>query len=258
MKDYIKNLLKKIKFFFAFSFTKGVKLNINYPTSWEAMSMEEFQNVCTLLSLPVSCEEEMLHNCLCALGHLRPTSVLQYDPQLIKDNGAYIYAGQIYFISPETIREACDQLKYITNETGLSPSPIGHLDRKLYGVTFGQFYEADAMMLRYQATGQEKFIVRAARVLTSGKVKGLKVWQVKGMTIWWGGVKKYLMTKYPYVFQDGGDGSSFGDKTPADILQDLMLTMNGNKPQDNDKILKTDVHSVLSALNNIYYQNAHK
>ena len=68
-------------------------------------------------------------------------------------------------------------------------------------------------------------------------------------------MKQYMMKKYPYVLQEGG---SISDRTQTDILYDLLSVMNDNKPQDNEKILKSDVHSVFYTLNHIYYENAHK
>ena len=168
----------------------------------------------------------------------------------------FLIQGKSYVISPKVIQEACSQLEFILDTVGLAPSPLPRMDRKLYGVSFKQYYQADAYMLRYAAEqSNEKWLKEAVKALTGGRIRKLTDWQKKGMVIWWNGVKKYLMAKYPYLLQEGGE---ITDKTPADILQELLSTMNDNKPQENDKILESDVHSVLFTLNQIYERNAHK
>ena len=237
-----------------FHLQRGEKIDIEYPISWETMSQEDFRNVCTILSKPHG-RKETLFLCLCALAHIRPDSPIKYDPKAIKDNVVFLINGKSYVISPKVIQEACGQLEYILDAVGLAPSPLPRIDRKIYGISFDQYYQADAYMLRYMSEpSNEKWLKEAAKTLTDGRVRKLMDWQKKGMVIWWNGVKKYLMAKYPFVLQEGGD---ITDKTPEDILQELLSTMNDNKPQDNDKILKSDVHSVLFTLNQIYERNAH-
>ena len=66
--------------------------------------------------------------------------------------------------------------------------------------------------------------------------------------IWWMGVQAYLQDLYPLVFPKSGDDGS--DKTSYQILQDIFLMLNENKPQDNSRIADSELHSVLSALQN--------
>ncbi len=251
----MKRLFQFLKQFFHLQ--RGEKIDIEYPISWDTMSSDDFRNVCTILSKPHG-RKETLFLCLCALAHIRPDSPIKYDPKAIKDNVVFLIQGKSYVISPKVIQEACSQLEYILDTVGLAPSPIPRIDRKLYGVSFKQYYQADSYMLRYMAEpGNEKWLKEAVKAITNGRVRKLMEWQKKGVVIWWNGVKKYLMAKYPFVLQEGGAGE-LTDKTPADILQELLSTMNDSKPQDNDRILESDVHSVLFTLNQIYERNAHK
>lgn len=236
-------------------FKHGEKINIEYPISWETMSYEDFRNVCIILSDKHG-RKESLFLCLCALAHIRPDNPIKYDPKAIKDNVVFIIGGKSYVISPKVITEACGQLSYIYDSVGLAPSPLMHVDRKLYGISFEQFFEADAYMMRHAAENDDKWLKEAVKVLTGGCIRKLLPWQQKGVVIWWNGVKVYLKNKYPAVFQEGG-GSSFGEMTMEDILHELLSAMNDDKPQDNDKILKSDVHAVLFCLNKIFEKNAH-
>lgn len=246
----------KIKHFFRLRFRHGVKINITYPPSWNDMSQEDFRNVCTILSEPHG-RKEALFLCLCALAHIRPDSHVKYKPEALGDNVVFIIGGESYVISPKVIREACSDLEYIFDGIGLPPCPLPGIDRKLYGISFGNYYHIDAYMMQYAATKDETWLKQATVKLTSGRVRKLLPWQRQGLPIWWNGVKHYLAEKYPFVLREGGEGA-VSDRTLDEVLLDLLGAMNDNKPQNNEYILKSDVHSVLHCLNQIYEKNAHQ
>lgn len=248
-------LFDRIRNFFRLRIKRGVKVDIAYPICWENMSFDEFRNVCIILDHPAS-RQETLFRCLCALANIRPDNPIKYDPKALGDNVVFLIGNESYVISPKVISEACSQLGFIYDQVGLPPSPLDKVDRKLYGINFKQFFEADAFMLRYGSDGDEKWLKVAAKILSNGAVRKLLPWQKKGLVIWWHGVKKYLQSKYPAVFQESGEGG-FSDKTMEDILHELLSSMTGDKPQQNDDILKSDVHSVLFCLNHKYEKDAH-
>ena len=233
---------------------RGVKINLAYPIKWEMMSFQDYREVCKILSIQGIDRERALFLCLCALAHIRPDNPAKYDPREIKGKMPFIIDGKSYVIGAKTISEACNDLAYIYDEIGLPPCPLERIDDTLYDVPFDVFYTADSFILRYQAS-QEKnnaWLKDAVKALTGGRKRKLEAWERVTVVIWWNGVKQKLSEMYPYVLK-GGSGVS--DKTQAEILRDLLSTLNDNKPQDNEKILKADTHSVLKALNNIY-QNA--
>ena len=141
-------------------------------------------------------------------------------------------------------------MEYILDTIGLPPSPIDGVDRKLYGVPFNGYYQAASYMMRYSAeNSNEKWLKEAVKSLTGGRVRRLLPWQKKGVVIWWNGVQQFLLDKYPAVLTQE---ESITSKTQAELLLDLLSTMNNNRPQENDDILKSDTHAVLYALNNVY------
>lgn len=252
----IKRLFNWIKLFFTMSSDMGKEVNITYPVCWEKMSSEDFETVCRIISSEQKrSEPELLFLLLCSLAKMRPDNI-SYDPDALKDNVVFKIGSKCYVISPKVIQAGCSDLGFILHSIGLSPSPFRMVDRKLYGITFGQYYEADAMIMRYNDTQDSIYLEQAAAILNRHKVN-MPVWRQKALIIWWNGIKKYLLEKYPYIFQEG-DSYEAVEKSPADILQELLSAMNSDRPQDNDKILNTELHSVLYSLNNIYRKNAHK
>lgn len=246
--------IDKIKHFFQLMFRHGEAIEISYPVSWNTMSQEDFKNVCIILSQPHG-RKESLFLCLCALAHIRPDNPIKYDPRAIRDNVVFIIGGKAYTFSPKVIQSACEQLEYIYDSVGLPPCPIPGVDRKLYGISFKTYYKADAMMLQYSATKDERCLKEAAIALSNGRIRKLLPWQRTGLPIWWAGLKDYLMQKYPHVLQEGG--GTMTDRTMDEILLDLLSYMNDGRPQDNERILATDAHSVLHCLDKIYEKNAH-
>lgn len=248
-------IFQKIKEIFRLRRPHGEKIDIVYPVSWDTMNQEDFQNVCTILSGEHG-KKETLFLCLMALAHLRPGNPICYDPKAVGKNMVFLIGDKSYVISPDVIREACSQLEYIYDTIGLSPCPLPGIDRKLYGISFEQYYKADAFMLQYYASGNdERWLKEATKVLTGGRIRRLLPWQKKGLAIWWNGLKHFFMEKYSFVLHEGGS-STVTDRTMDELLLDLLSAMNDDKPQENEKILKSDVHSVMHCLDRIYQKNA--
>lgn len=230
---------------------KPVKINLSYPVSWETMSFQDFREVCKILSIQNIGRERALFLCLCALAHIRPDDPGKYDPVAIKGKMPFIIDGKEYFIGAKAVAEACHDLSFILDSAGLPPCPLEKVNNLLYDIPFDVFYTADSYIARYQAENCQNntWLKEAVKTLTGGRKRKLEPWERIAMVIWWNGAKQRLSERYPYVLK--GEGGATG-KTQAEILQDILSTLNENRPQENDKILKADTHSVLHALNNIY------
>lgn len=247
------NLLKKI----FQKKAKPAKVDIQFPTSWEMMTADQFKQVCIVLSIPHVSRDQALMLCLFSLTGIRPLNPENYDQKALKGGSLqpFLIDGKEHIVAASDISAACHELAYIYDSIGLPPCPLKDVDRLLYGISFRQFFVADSYILRYQADKNGSFIKEAVKTLTGGRKRQLLGWERTAVVIWWNGVKEMLKKKYPFVFREG-DGIS--GKTQADILEDLLSCMNDNKPQDNDRILKTEAHSVLYSLNRIYSDAQHK
>lgn len=247
--------MKKIAAFFKRIFgPRAEKINLEYPISWETMSLDDFREVCIILALQGIDRERALFLCLCRLAHIRPADTRAFDEKSLKGRSPFIIDGKTYFIATSAVAEACDQLSFIYDSVGLPPAPFHQVDQKLYDVPFSAFFTADSFIMRAAAEKNPGYLKEAAKILTGGAKRKLLPWERQALVIWWNGVKAFLKQRYPFVFQEG---EGISNKTQADILQDLLACMNGNRPQENEKILKTEVHSVLYSLNKLY-ENAVK
>lgn len=230
-----------------------LKINLEFPTAWEEMDPKDFEEVCKLLVTPRP-REETLFLAFCKLAHIRPDNPKIY-PSVPKGMSPYIVDGKAHFIGHSVIAEGCRQISFILDGTGFPPAPFHQVDRKLYGVSFEKFYEADSLIMRAAAENNDGYLKEAAKVLTNHAKRKLAPWERKALVIWWNGLKMYLKGLYPYVFTEA---ESVTSKTQGEILLDLLSAMNGQQPQQNEHILKTDVHAVLHELNLIYYNAKQK
>lgn len=231
------------------------KVDIIYPISWETMTEQDFKNVCIILTRQLD-RHQTLFLCLCKLADIYPDNASKYDKKSLKKGSPFIINGKPYVISTSVISEACNQMAFIFDKIGLPPSPFKNVDRMLYGVSFETFYEVDSYIMRSIAEGNEGYLKHAAKALTNGAKRKLLPWERKALVIWWNGVKEFLKGKYPHVLTS--DGGGITDKSQADILHDLLGCLNDNKPQENDRILKCEVHSVLYSLDKIYKNAKHQ
>ena len=236
---------------------KPTTVNLDFPTRWDAMTLPQFKAVCRILSIPNIERDNALMLCLFALTGIRPLDPAGFDEKITRGGRLqpFLINGSQHLIAASDISAACHELAFIYDKIGPAPCPLDGVDPMLHGISFRQFFAADSFILRYQAEKNGSYIKEAAKILTGGRKRRLLDWERTAIVIWWNGLKDALKQRYPLVFQEGGGISG---KTQAAILLELLSCMNDNRPQENDKILRTEAHSVLYSLNRIYENAKHK
>lgn len=215
-------------------------INITAPLSWNELSLRDLKHVAYVMMLP---ELDRTHASIllfCKLAGLKMKKNIA--------GSVFFKKGKLKFIlEPYLLMDFSQRFNYIFDDKPCDIVNPTKINSHLIDVKFGDYYFANAMMMRYQFTGEKKFVRQALKTLGQrtiylSKMKGQMIW------IWWMGVQSYLQDLYPLVFPKGGDDNS--DKTSYQILQDIYLMLNENRPQDNRHIADSELHSVLSALQN--------
>ncbi len=225
-------------------------IDLKYPTSWEQVKREHLMILSKLMNRKIT-REELLFDLLCKITEIKPqlklgTEIEGEDPLFFfksKRKGNFLMAVWI-------VRDACEKLAFMIETIGLPESPILSVNTKLHEVNFKAYYFADAYLIQYHISKDEKMIIAMYEALTGIKRKKIPAEEITAITIWWAGVKEYLKQLYPEVLRDGDNSDE--DKTPADILHDILSVLNKNEPHLNKEILASDVHAVMHSLNNIY------
>jgi len=227
-----------------------MEINLNYPVSWEEVTREQLLVIAEHI-LRGRTREEFLLEVFCRLTGIR---VVHNRPA---NSHEYLFAkGRAHFTIPiQTIQTGCEELSYLLEKTGLPESPILSVGTKLHGISFRQYYFANAYFHRYQQTKEHYLIEMMLQALTNKKPKKIEPREIMAITIWWSGVQNFLKERYPNVFSDQQGEEPGG--TPADTLQEILSVLNGSKPQENESILNSDIHAVLHSLQYIYLSQKH-
>lgn len=230
-----------------------MEIKLTYPECWEDVTREQLL-VISALMLKKRTREELLMDLFFRLTGIR---VVKWKSGIDEDtdDARYFFkkGKQGFSLSIETVAKACEDLSFLIDKIGLPESPLLSINTKLHGTTFKQYYFADAYFGRYLEKKEEYYFCMMYNALTGLKIKKPAKSEIFAVTIWWTGLKEYFKMKYPNVLKEG-DGS--GDSgTPADTLQEILAALNNNKPQENNRILESEVNSVLLALEIIYTAN---
>ncbi len=225
-------------------------VNIKYPTCWDEVTRDHLLIFANLMTKELT-REELLFTLLCKIAKISPRLKPGIDEETT--NAVYYFRNKHkgnFTVPVYLIREACEQLSFMIDTVGLPECPILAVNTKLHEVSFKAYYFADAFLIKYQSSKQESLMIGMYEALTGIKRKSLPIEEINSLIIWWAGVKEYLKGLYPEVLRDGDESTE--DKTPADILHDILSVLNKNEPHMNKEILASDVHAVMHSLNNIY------
>lgn len=160
--------------------------------------------------------------------------------------------GHRYWLPSSVLRDGAAAFDFVFDSTGTLPfCPLPKVPHTLFGVSFETYYSADAQIFRYQKEGRKACMARAVQLLT-GRRRRLGAVRRAEVAVWWHGVQLYLKRKYPHVFDGEGDG---GASNPAETLLDILESLNNQSPQENERILRSDTHYVLSSLENRIIQS---
>lgn len=210
-------------------------VSLRYPISWDEVGLRDLQVIADTLPQMLSRREMLTVLFLRLTGCSRMEG---YDCRLTK-------GGVTFDLPLEALVTACEELSFILDTVGLpGVCPLG-LNRKMYNVRFGDWFAADALISKYESTGDLDSLIKA--VVTLDCRYELSERGIRMLLIYWHGLSAYLRDRYPKVFREGdGDGSV----SPADTLTGLLDLVTEHHPGENERILKADVHAVLAAINN--------
>lgn len=218
-----------------------MRIDLTAPTSWSEMTCEQLLSIASLLCGGLL-DKEFLIAAFCTLCGVQ----LEIKHEDDKGEDTYLLrrGEQVTPISVFAVADFSSRFNWIVdNEPYDAPCPFG-VDRHLAETTFGNYFHADAMMTRYTQTQNVEYLTKAMSDLGDPRTK-LTEAEAMALCIWWKGFKNWLRDQYPHVFVGpGGDAET----SPLKIRQNIMLMLNDNRPQENERIEDSNMHDVLAAL----------
>lgn len=219
-------------------------IDIIAPTAWNELTLKQLRYVAKVMMMPEMERTQASIMLFCLLSGIRMR-------KNIKGTVFFKMGRQRFTLEPYQLMDFCSKFDYIFDSKPVDVVNPTKIDPHLIDVKFNDYYFANAMMIRYSQTMKRSCVRMALKAL------GQRVFLMSKTTaymvfVWWSGVQTYLHELYPNVFDSSGVDS---DKTSYQILMDIFLMLNDNHPQDNKEIGESDLHAVLSALDNKIEQN---
>lgn len=215
---------------------KNVDLKI--PTAWDQVTPDHLEIIVKGLSLNLQKEQLLFY-------------IFRKISKIHLINGRFYKGVKVLHIDQIIALQACKMLEFILGEIQpLSFSIFSDVDKNLVGLPFGKYYSAEVLIAQYQKSGKVDFLEKAVGAVSNDKFIYNQI-GINKIMIFWSGIRRYMQNLYPYILsQDSNDESS--DYNPFIVLNKLLSVVNDDKPHDNEAILLTDVHFVLTTLNKKY------
>lgn len=220
-------------------------LSLRVPTGWDSLTPEQLHVICRWASKGINRRTAQMKMFLDYNG-------MKLCRRSIRKTGIDAefrvwYRRRRFWIPSIVLRNGAASFDFVYDLQGMLPfCPLGGISPRLFGVSFETYYSADSQIFRYQQEGKAAYMRRAVQLLT-GNRKRMSKEKCTAVLLWWSGIRYYLTEKYPHVFSGDGNRS---DVSPADILLNILESLNNSSPQENDRILRSDTHYVLSSLEN--------
>lgn len=221
-----------------------MRIDLKAPENWNEVTAEQMRSVARLMNNG-SGREECLLLLLCELTGIkiiaRHTDIGRSH---FKDN-----EGREFDLEDWQVRDFCNRLCFILEEK----PPINadwpfKWDKCLMDTAFGDWFHADALIMRFVQTGDPENVKKAMRYLGDDRENITDDDPDITLTmLWYYRFKEWIQTRYPLVFHKT-ETSSGESPSPVESRRNIMLMLNDGRPQENEAIEKSNMHDVLAAL----------
>lgn len=210
--------------------------------SWQELNADQVRRVAAITHGGLT-REEMLTALFCELCGVQ---LKAYHSKLKgRYDFAITYEGIDAPIGTYELRVFANRFSWAIDTKPFDIACPFNINRHLMGTTFGNYFHADTMLLRYALNGEQEWVLKALEDLGDPRDE-LSDDDAPALELWWSGFKRWLKAQYQEVF----DEKSIVDEkySPVKTRQDIMLMLTDGHPQDNEQIEQSNLHDVLSAL----------
>lgn len=226
-----------------------VRIDLHLPTSWQELTTDQLRLVVETATKGLR-REEVLLVLLCKFAGIKMVSgTYKENGRRFVSTGFVTADGKPFHLDAGQVSDFCGRLGFVYD----TPLPIDvawpfKWNRYLMGTSFGDWFHADALILKFSMTG-DIISLQCAMSDLGDPHPDLQAESADFILMlkWHECFKEWLQERYPLVFQksDTADGTGYN---PVDARQNIMLMLNEGRPQDNEAIEKTNMHDVLAAL----------
>lgn len=215
-------------------------IELKVPTSWGELTREQLLSVAEILTMKLT-REEMLVTLFCRLADVKlelkgKSWILQKGKA-----SATIKRWEIACFSERFSWILDTQPKGVANPTAA--------DDYIRDLSFGDWFETDTQLRLYEDDSDMTHFDDILPLLKEAPRK-MTLAEATAYKLWWWSVQDMLAETYPNVFERKDPDAEPAPYEPFKTLQDFHLLLNDNHPQDNERIDGSNVHDVLSAIDN--------
>lgn len=221
-------------------------IDLHIPENWSQVTAEQLRTIVELTHSELS-REDFLLVLLCRFTGIRMVAgTTDEDNRGVVRTGFKDAEGNFFEMEDWQVSDFCSRLSFALKEMPRDIVCPFKWHRRLIATTFGDWFQADALMLRYFTTQDPQYVEGAMRCLGDPHENPSTV-DIELMRIWWEDFQGWMIEKYPYIFKKT-DPRKESVISPLETRQNIMLMLNDRRPQDNVKIEESNLHDVLSAL----------
>lgn len=222
-------------------------IDLHIPTCWKELTTEQLREIVELALMGLHREEYLLVLfCKFAGVKIVPGTPNADGSEAVKTRFADA-EGHEFELEDWQVSDFCGHLAFVLDEQMPMESPWPFKwDRYLMDTSFGNWFHADAQLLGYALEGDPERL-KGAMADLGDPHETLEPSDITLMLRWYECLTDWLQERYPLVFKKAKPGEA-STASPVDARQNIMLMLNDDKPQDNERIENANVHDVLAAL----------
>lgn len=210
------------------------RVDLTVPANWQEVTREQLAIIASLMNEQLS-REETLFVLFCRMAGLKH-----------EGRGVFRTAdGQRIRLETWQLADFCNRLAFTLDTLPCDIVNPTRVNRYLDDIKFGDYFHADALMYRYRLENDPSLVWKALNDLGDHR-RGVSPQFANEVALWWAGVMQWLKGQYPLVLDSEGGSTEGYD--PLKARQNIMLMLNNDCPQDNERIEKSKMHDVLAAL----------
>ena len=208
---------------------------LSCPESWRQLTLDQLRAVAELEGLALTKSERLLI-LFCRFTGIKGNS-----------RGHFVTSdGKEFDLTASELENFCSSLAFIHDEKPLDIVNPTTVNGHLMDTKFGDYFKANVLLSRFDANDPDLALVLKALGLLGDKREEITMTEASMVLLWWTGVQRWLVNKYPNVLKDRENNSE--PCSPMEARKNIMLMLNQGRPQDNEAIEEANVHDVLAAV----------
>lgn len=222
-------------------------IDLHIPTSWDKVTKEQLRDIVEI-GMQGMRKEEYLLVLLCKFANIKMVAgTSMEDGKKLVHTQFKDAEGHLFELEANQVKDFCERLSFVMEKIPLTVAWPFAWDRILVDTTFEHWFRADALMLRFAKEGEVEYLKKVTKELGDPR-ETLDPVDITLLLKWYEQFKAFLKDRYPLVFIEPEPGTGAVASSPLDTRQNILLMLNDNRPQDNERIEQSNMHDVLAAL----------